>query len=61
MVSLNVLLNYWGTTNKQLAGHLQQLPERINADNQQISLLDKALSDLADATLQDTAGVVARV
>ncbi|WP_235661618.1 hypothetical protein [Pseudomonas savastanoi] len=53
-------MNYWGTTNKQLAGHLQQLPERINADNQQISLLDKALSDLADATLQDTAVAIAR-
>ncbi len=51
------LLGYY---QQQLAEHLQQLPERISADNQQISLLEKALSDFADATLQATAVAIAR-
>lgn len=49
-----------GHYQQQLAEHLQQLPERISADNQQISLLERALSDLADATLQATAVAIAR-
>ena len=49
-----------GHYQQQLAEHLQQLPERISADNQQIRLLDKALSDLADATLQETSVAIAR-
>lgn len=49
-----------GHYQQQLAEHLQQLPERISADNQQISLLEKALSDLAEATLESTAVAIAR-
>ncbi|RMN24070.1 Type I restriction-modification system DNA methyltransferase subunit [Pseudomonas coronafaciens pv. zizaniae] len=49
-----------GHYHQQLAEHLQQLPERISADNQQISLLEKALSDLAEATLESTAVAIAR-
>jgi len=49
-----------GHYQQQLAEHLQQLPERISTDNQQISLLDKALSDLAEATLESTAVAIAR-
>jgi type I restriction enzyme M protein len=49
-----------GHYQQQLAEHLQQLPERIRADNQQISLLEKALSDLADASLNETAVAIVR-
>jgi type I restriction enzyme M protein len=49
-----------GHYQQQLAEHLQQLPERISADNQQISRLERALSDLAEASLQDTAVAIAR-
>ena len=49
-----------GHYQQQLAEHLQQLSERVSADNQQISFLEKALSDLADATLQTTPVAIAR-
>jgi len=45
---------------RQLAEYLQQLPERIAADDQQIASLEKSLSGLANATLQDTAVAIAR-